>query len=110
MDPLGQELRVDGTPYTIIGISEKQGSTFGASQDNWVAVPLTAFQKSYGTAKTLTIYVKAGEAGPVLGTGGGEGGEMGRARGRHAPGAEECLRRDTNNTLRWVFRPVTLWL
>src|SRR6266567_985080 len=68
MDPLGQELRVDGTPYTVIGISEKQGSTFGASQDNWVAVPLTAFQKSYGTAKTLTIYVKAGEAGPVLET------------------------------------------
>jgi len=46
MDPLGQELRVDGTPYTVIGVSEKQGSTFGASQDNWVAVPLTAFQKS----------------------------------------------------------------
>src|SRR6266567_3614859 len=53
IDPLGQELRVDGVPYTVIGISEKQGSTFGASQDNWVAVPLTAFQKSYGTAKTL---------------------------------------------------------
>ncbi|HMG02391.1 MAG TPA: ABC transporter permease, partial [Edaphobacter sp.] len=31
IDPLGQELRVDGVPYTIIGISEKQGSTFGAS-------------------------------------------------------------------------------
>src|SRR5258707_6245295 len=60
VDPLGQDLRVDGTPYTVIGISEKQGSTFGASQDNWVAVPLTAFQKSYGTAKTLTIYIKAG--------------------------------------------------
>ena len=67
VDPLGQELRVDGAPYTVIGISEKQGSTFGASQDNWVAVPLTAFQKSYGTAKTLTIYIKAaGSAGPIL--------------------------------------------
>ena len=30
VDPLGQELRVDGTPYTVIGVSEKQGSTFGA--------------------------------------------------------------------------------
>ena len=30
IDPLGQELRVDGTPYTIIGVGEKQGSTFGA--------------------------------------------------------------------------------
>jgi putative ABC transport system permease protein len=58
-DPLGKEIRVDGVPYTIIGMSEKQGKTLGASQDNWVAVPLTAFQKTYGTAKTLTIYAKA---------------------------------------------------
>ena len=72
VDPLGQELRVDGMPYTVIGVSEKQGSTFGQSQDNWVAVPLTAFQKTYGTQKTLTIYVKAGSAGPVLQAGGDE--------------------------------------
>ena len=30
VDPIGQELRVDGIPYTVIGVSEKQGSTFGA--------------------------------------------------------------------------------
>jgi putative ABC transport system permease protein len=41
IDPLGQELRVDGQPYTVIGVAEKQGSTFGQSQDNWVGVPLT---------------------------------------------------------------------
>jgi putative ABC transport system permease protein len=41
VDPLGQELRVDGAPYTVVGVSEKQGSTFGQSQDNWVAIPLT---------------------------------------------------------------------
>src|SRR5580704_3219865 len=66
VDPIGQELRVDGAPYTVIGLSEKQGSTFGQSQDNWVAVPLTAYQKSYGTKKTLTVYVKAGSAGEPL--------------------------------------------
>src|ERR1019366_2374632 len=31
IDPLGQELRVDGQPYTVIGVAEKQGSTFGQS-------------------------------------------------------------------------------
>src|ERR1035441_3013744 len=65
IDPLGQELRVDGQPYTVIGVAEKQGSTFGQSQDNWVGVPLTAYQKTYGTMKSLTIYVKAGSAGAV---------------------------------------------
>jgi putative ABC transport system permease protein len=67
-DPLGKEIRVDGVPYTIIGLAEKQGKTLGQSQDNWVAVPLTAFQKTYGTAKTLTIYAKAGSGTVAMDT------------------------------------------
>jgi putative ABC transport system permease protein len=58
-DPIGKEVRVDGVPYTVIGLGEKQGKTLGASQDNWVAVPLTAYQKTYGTAKSVTIYATA---------------------------------------------------
>jgi putative ABC transport system permease protein len=107
VDPLGQELRVDGTPYTIIGISEKQGSTFGASQDNWVAVPLTTFQKSYGTAKTLTIYVKAGEAGPILETAADEVRMLVRARRHDGPGVDDSFELDTNNTLVGFFSMVT---
>jgi putative ABC transport system permease protein len=57
--PLGKEIRVDGVPYTVVGLGEKQGKTLGQSQDNWVAVPLTTYQKTYGTMKTLTIYSKA---------------------------------------------------
>jgi putative ABC transport system permease protein len=107
MDPLGQELRVDGAPYTIIGVSEKQGSTFGASQDNWVAVPLTAFQKSYGTAKTLTIYVKAGEAGPILETAADEVRVLVRSKRHDAPGSPDSFELDTNNTLVGFFSMVT---
>ncbi len=62
VDAVGQEVRVDGTPYTIIGVSEKQGKTFGRSQDNWVAVPLNAYQRTYGTMKSLNIYIKGGSA------------------------------------------------
>src|SRR6202789_1311439 len=91
VNPLGLELRVDGMPYTVIGVSEKQGSTFGASQDNWVAVPLTAFQKTYGTAKTLTIYVKAGQAGPVLENAADEVRVLVRSRRHDAPGVENSF-------------------
>ena len=107
VDPLGQELRVDGTPYTVIGISEKQGSTFGASQDNWVAVPLTAFQKSYGTAKSLTIYAKAGQAGPVLENAADEVRVLVRARRHDAPGSDDDFELDINSTLVGFFSTIT---
>jgi putative ABC transport system permease protein len=106
MDPLGQEIRVDGTPYTVIGISEKQGSTFGASQDNWVAVPLPAFQKSYGTQKTMTIYVKAGAAGDVLETTADEVRVLVRSKRHDGPGEPNSFELDTNNTLVGFFSMV----
>ncbi len=107
IDPLGQELRVDGAPYTVIGIAEKQGSTFGQSQDNWVGVPLTAFQKSYGTAKTLTIYVKAGSAGPTLEAAADEVRVLVRSQRHDAPGAPDSFELDTNNTLVGFFSTIT---
>jgi len=107
IDPLGQELRVDGTPYTVIGISEKQGSTFGASQDNWAAVPLTAYQRSYGTAKTLLIYAKAGEAGPRLEDAADEVRVLMRSRRHDRPGAADSFELDTNNTLVGFFSVIT---
>jgi putative ABC transport system permease protein len=107
IDPIGQELRVDGEPYTVVGISEKQGSTFGASQDNWVAVPLTTYQKSYGTSKTLTIYVKAGQAGPRLEAAADEVRVLVRSRRHDAPGAPDSFELDTNNTLVGFFSTVT---
>jgi putative ABC transport system permease protein len=99
VDPLGQELRVDGVPYTIIGVSEKQGSTFGASQDNWVGVPLTTYQKSYGTQKTVTIYIKAASAGPPLEAAADEVRVLMRSRRHDGPNAPQSFELDTNNTL-----------
>jgi putative ABC transport system permease protein len=107
VNPIGQELRVDGTPYTVIGVSEKQGSTFGASQDNWVAVPLTAYQKSYGTAKTLTVYIKAGAAGQTLDNAADEVRVLVRSRRHDAPGTPDDFELDENNTLVGFFNTIT---
>jgi len=107
VDPLGLELRVDGMPYTVVGVAEKQGSTFGQSQDNWVAVPLTAYQKTYGTMKSLTIYVKAGTAGPVLEAAGDEVRVLMRSKRHDAPGAEDSFELDVNNTLVGFFSKIT---
>jgi putative ABC transport system permease protein len=99
IDPIGQELRVGGTPYTVIGVIEKQGSTFGQSQDNFVGVPLTAYQKDYGTQKSVTIYVKTPSAGPPLEAAADEVRVLMRARRHDAPGQPDSFELDTNNTL-----------
>ena len=98
-DPIGQELRADGVPYTVIGVIEKQGSTFGQSQDNFIAVPLTTYQKNYGAQKSVTIYVKAGSAGPQLERIADEVRVLMRASRHDTPGAEDSFQLDTNNTL-----------
>jgi putative ABC transport system permease protein len=99
VDPIGQELRVDGAVYTVIGVVEKQGSTFGNSQDNFVGIPLTAYQKDYGSQKTVTIYVKAGSSGPPLEAAADEVRVLMRARRHDRAGHDNSFELDTNNTL-----------
>jgi len=65
-DPLGKEIRVDGEPYTVIGVAEPQGNLFGTSLDNWVSIPLTRFLNTYGSNASLEIYADAGGSGSVM--------------------------------------------
>ncbi|MGE5805232.1 MAG: ABC transporter permease [Ignavibacteria bacterium] len=48
IDPVGQIVRVDGHPLSIIGILESQPSLFGDSRDNFVVMPIPTFQSFYG--------------------------------------------------------------
>jgi len=41
VDPVGRDLRLQGTPYQIIGVIEKQGSIFGFSMDRLAIAPWT---------------------------------------------------------------------
>ena len=107
IDPLGQELRVDGQPYTVIGVAEKQGSTFGQSQDNWVGIPLTEFMKTYGSQKSVTIYIKAGSAGPILQEAGDEVRVLMRSKRHDTPGQPDSFELDVNNTLVGFFSTIT---
>lgn len=98
-DPLGKEIRVDGTPYTVIGVGERQGKMLGQSLDNWVAIPLTTFLHSYGSNASLTIYVDAGGGGAVM-----EGVEdelrtIMRARRHLMPGTPDSFTIDSSATL-----------
>ncbi len=57
--PLGQTIKIRGYDFTIIGVQEKLGSSFGRSQDNGVFMPDTTFEKVYGPARSMGIFARA---------------------------------------------------
>ena len=50
-DPLDQELTIQGKAYRVIGLFEKKGSAFGGSNDNFVGIPITAFDQQFPEVK-----------------------------------------------------------
>jgi len=55
---IGREVKVNGLPFEVIGIAKEQGSVFGQSQDNFIIMPVTTFQKMWGARRSLGISVK----------------------------------------------------
>ena len=53
---LGQILKIRGYDFTVIGIQEKLGSTFGRSQDNSVWIPASVFTRIYGPERSLAVF------------------------------------------------------
>lgn len=57
VDPLGRWLKVGPNNYLIIGIGQKKGKVLGYSQDNYVRIPITTFQKIYGSRRSIEINI-----------------------------------------------------
>jgi putative ABC transport system permease protein len=106
-DPLGKEIRVGGVPYTIIGLGERQGKTLGQSQDNWVAVPLTAYQKTYGTAKSVVIYSQGPDGAEQMEAAVDQARLIMRAQRHQLPGAEDTFAIETSSALAGLLGTIT---
>jgi putative ABC transport system permease protein len=46
-DPLGQEVKIAGRPFMVIGVMETLGNILGQSRDNSVFIPIRTFEKYY---------------------------------------------------------------
>ena len=61
VDPLGKNLQIDDHAYAVVGVAEKKGSVFGFSRDNFAKIPLSTFQKIYGSRRTVNISIRGRE-------------------------------------------------
>lgn len=56
---LGQTLKINNVPMTIVGIEEMRGPFMGESIDNHIYMPLTTFGKLFGRRQSLQLHGKA---------------------------------------------------
>ncbi len=56
--PLGKTIKINGIEFTVIGVQEKLGSAFGTSQDKCAYIPITAFDRLFGTGSGIPIFVR----------------------------------------------------
>ncbi|HQR39815.1 MAG TPA: ABC transporter permease [Blastocatellia bacterium] len=59
VDPIGQEIKIDGRPYRVIGVAAAIGTVFGQPQDAFIDIPIGTFLKTYGSNSGLALRVSA---------------------------------------------------
>ncbi|HEY6447383.1 MAG TPA: ABC transporter permease [Acidobacteriaceae bacterium] len=106
IDPIGQNIRVDGEVYTIVGIGEKKGSVFGQSEDNYVDMPLSTYLHTHGQNESINISAKAGTAPGALDNAIDEVRALMRARRHDRPGEEDSFGILTNDTFISLYNQI----
>jgi len=86
-DPLDKEIQISGLPFRVVGVTERVGSTFGQSQDNFAIVPLSTFKAIWMGRPELLVYIKSPD-GPHMAELQDEVRALMRMR-RHVPYREE---------------------
>jgi putative ABC transport system permease protein len=89
-DPLGKEIKVEGRPFTVVGVAEAKGSVFGQSQDAFIDVPIGAYFQIYGSRTGIRYAARASDQ-KVLEQAKDEMRMLIRARRHEAPGQDDTF-------------------
>ncbi len=57
-DPIDKLIKINGVHFRVVGVNERKGMIFGQSQDQFVVIPLAAYQRLFGWRPWLSISVK----------------------------------------------------
>jgi putative ABC transport system permease protein len=65
LDPIGKELKVQGLPFTVIGVLERQGSVFGLALDRQIIAPFNSPMSRFTRARQnlYGVVIQAPSAG-----------------------------------------------
>ena len=55
---IGREVKVDGTPYKIMGVAEPFGKVLGFSRDNFIYIPFSSGQRVLGSRNSIVVHVQ----------------------------------------------------
>jgi len=58
-DPLGKDVKIDEVGYGVVGVAKEQGSVLGVSQDKIVAMPISSYQKQFGSQGSIEVPMEA---------------------------------------------------
>lgn len=59
-EAVGKTIRIEGRPYTVIGVAEPKGNVFGNTLDRFVVIPYSNLAGVYGKNQNIGIQVRAG--------------------------------------------------
>jgi len=106
-DPIGKEIRVDGIPYTVIGVADRLGKTLGQSQDNWVGIPITTYQQLYGYNDSVNLYARAMGTAQSMELAKDQARVIMRTRRHNRPGEADDFEIETNDTFLDIWKQIS---
>jgi putative ABC transport system permease protein len=56
-DPVGQRIKIGQQNFLVVGLGMAKGKILGITQDNYINIPITTFQKIYGSRRSIDINV-----------------------------------------------------
>ncbi|MDP9055614.1 MAG: ABC transporter permease [Acidobacteriota bacterium] len=57
--PVGKTFKIQGLDFTVVGVQERLGSTFGRSQDNAAMIPVATYNRLFGPGRSIAIFGRA---------------------------------------------------
>jgi len=103
---VGEQVKIDGINYTVIGVLESRGSALGSDQDNFAVVPITTGMNRYGRWRSLNLLVQARDAASYDATLEEARGAM-RVIRKVRPGQEEDFEIASNDSMIEQFNSFT---